>query len=341
MLDPILASLRQRLAAGERAATATIVAARGEAPREIGARMLIPSLGSPQGTIGGGCGEDDVIRCGLAVMDSGRSEVVTIDLTIDASPDDPAACGGSFDVLVEPWTPAEGLPLLEEIATRNEAGLVLATAVAPGRPPSRALLPGSVPFSVAPGQLARALAEGAALLCESPPGPPVLLAPLTGTATLLIVGAGHVAPALARLGRLLGMRVRVVDDRRAFVSRDRFPDVDELWSAPFPGAVRAAAIDASTHVVVMTRGHKNDLPCLEAVIATPAAYIGMIGSRKRVAVLLATLAESGIAPAQLARVHSPIGLDIGAATPEEIALAIAAEIVMERRGGSGGALSRN
>ncbi len=158
--------------------------------------------------------------------------------------------------------------------------------------------------------------------------------------TLLIVGAGHIAVPLARLGKMLGFRVAVVDDRPAFANRERFPDVDEIIVDYFRPALGSFPVDHNTYIVLVTRGHQHDVECLLEVLDSPAAYIGMIGSRRRVRAVFQLLSkEQGIPPEKFQRVHSPIGLDIGAETPEEIAVAIAAEIVKVRRGGTGLSLS--
>jgi xanthine dehydrogenase accessory factor len=158
--------------------------------------------------------------------------------------------------------------------------------------------------------------------------------------TLLIVGAGHIAVPLCRLGKLLGFRVVVVDDRPAFANPVRFPEADQVIADYFRPAMQRFPIDPFTYIVLVTRGHQHDVDCLLEVLDSPAAYIGMIGSKRRVRAVFQLLAEEqGIPPEKFDRVYSPIGLDIGAETPEEIAVAIAAEIVKVRRGGNGLSLS--
>jgi len=158
--------------------------------------------------------------------------------------------------------------------------------------------------------------------------------------TLLIVGAGHIAVPLCRLGKLLGFRVVVLDDRPAFANPARFPEADQVIVDYFRPAMRRFPIDPFTYIVLVTRGHQHDVDCLLEVLDSPAAYIGMVGSKRRVRAVFQLLAEEqGILPEKFDRVYSPIGLDIGAETPEEIAVAIAAEIVKVRRGGTGLSLS--
>lgn len=158
--------------------------------------------------------------------------------------------------------------------------------------------------------------------------------------TLLIVGAGHIAQPLAEMGKLLEFEVVVLDDRPSFANKQRFPTADRVVVAAFEPALRDYPIDQDTYIVLITRGHQHDVPCLREVIDSPAAYIGMIGSRRRVEAVFDLLAREDGAPAEkLRRVYSPIGLDIEAETPAEIALAIAAEVVKVRRGGSAASLS--
>lgn len=153
---------------------------------------------------------------------------------------------------------------------------------------------------------------------------------------LLICGGGHVGQAVAKAGRLLDFKVTVIDDRAEFAARDKFPDpAVQLRAQDFIEALRSFNITPATHIVIVTRGHRHDEICLEEVIDKSARYIGMIGSRRRTTTIRERLKRAGVAPELLRRVHAPIGLDIGALTPEEIALAILAEIVLVRRGGSG------
>ncbi len=157
---------------------------------------------------------------------------------------------------------------------------------------------------------------------------------------LIICGGGHVGLAVAQAGLFLGFRVTVIDDRAEFVARERFPDERiHLIADDFVAALQSLKITPASHLVIVTRGHKHDEICLNEVIHQPARYIGMIGSRRRTTTIRAHLKREGVSDESLRRVYAPIGLDIGAQTPEEIALAILAEIVMLRRGGDGRAKS--
>jgi len=154
-------------------------------------------------------------------------------------------------------------------------------------------------------------------------------------ATLVIVGGGHIGKALATIGDLCGFSVIVIDDRADYANQERFPEADRVLCGDFAEVLRGLVIDPNTYVITVTRGHKHDEESLRQVVASPAAYVGMIGSKRRAAAVLRHLIDEGLDAEAVRRVHTPIGLDIGAETPEEIAVAIMAEVVQVRRGGSG------
>lgn len=154
---------------------------------------------------------------------------------------------------------------------------------------------------------------------------------------LVVVGAGHIAQPMAHIGALLGYRVIVLDDRPDFATRERFPDAHRLVRADFSDPFADVPIHDRSYLLLVTRGHKYDYECLVRALRAdpPPAYIGMIGSRRRVRATYVQLLDEGIDRTLLDRIHAPVGLDIGAETPEEIAVAVAAELVLRSRGGSG------
>ena len=158
-------------------------------------------------------------------------------------------------------------------------------------------------------------------------------------ATLLIVGAGHIGQSLATLGEHVGLSVAVLDDREAFANQERFPMAERVICGDLVEELGRFPIDSQTYIVLVSRGHKQDELGLRAVVESEAAYVGMIGSRRRVSTVLTHLAQTGASRDALERVHTPIGLDLGAETPEEIAVSIIAEIISVRRGGSGQRMS--
>jgi xanthine dehydrogenase accessory factor len=167
----------------------------------------------------------------------------------------------------------------------------------------------------------------------------VYVEPYAPSPSLVVCGAGHIAVPLARMASLAGYRVTVIDDRVEYANAKRFPSADEVLAEPFADALARVSITPATAVVLVTRGHRYDWDCLRTVIHSRAGYIGMIGSRRRVRAAMLGLEQEGIPADRLARVAAPIGIDIGAETPEEIAVAILAEIVLVRRGGTGRPLS--
>lgn len=157
---------------------------------------------------------------------------------------------------------------------------------------------------------------------------------------LLILGAGHIAVPLATFGKIVGFEVVVLDDRDKYANRERFPQADRVIAADFGETLKDFPLTPFTYVVIITRGHTYDEEALRVLLGRPAAYIGMIGSRRRVETVLRTLAAEGYDRERLASIYAPIGLDIRAETPEEIALSIIAELVAVRYGGTGQPMSR-
>jgi xanthine dehydrogenase accessory factor len=167
----------------------------------------------------------------------------------------------------------------------------------------------------------------------------VMLEVVEAKPVLLVVGAGHIGQSLTRLGEYVGFSVAVFDDRPGFASRERLPEADRILCGDLVESLRAFPIDSSTYVVLVSRSHKQDELALREVATSDAAYVGMIGSRRRVTAVLQRLAGDGFPQEALERVRTPIGLDIGAETPEEIAVSIIAEVIQTRRSGSGRPMS--
>ena len=169
----------------------------------------------------------------------------------------------------------------------------------------------------------------------------VFVEPFTPPPVLLIAGAGHIAAPLAAIAHLMNYTVSVTDDRASFANRERFPHAQRLLVGDIESTLRNYPITPRTHIVLVTRAHSHDVQGLRAIIDSPAAYIGMIGSQRRVWAVFKLLHEEGIPTEKLLRIHAPIGLDLGGSTPEEIALCIMAEITMARHNGSGASMSES
>jgi xanthine dehydrogenase accessory factor len=160
----------------------------------------------------------------------------------------------------------------------------------------------------------------------------IYLEPILPVQTLYIFGAGHVAHNLYRTARLAGFEIVVVDDRESYANRERFPEAKDVYADDFERVLSQLAPNHSSYLVIVTRGHRDDMRVLRWAVDTPARYIGMIGSQRKVIAIYKQLEQEGISPGKLARVYAPVGLDIGAITPEEIAIAIVAEMIAIRRG---------
>jgi len=343
--------IEELIVGGESIATATVVTTQGSTPREVGAKMVIRPTGETVGTIGGGGGQAEVWQAAMDALKDGRRRIVTLDLTGDITLDTEMVCGGVMNVFIDLWDAGD----LEILQAANKAmkcdgrfAMVTPLTTDDSRPHMLVLPEGQTVGSLGDhgadasmlASALEALEEGAS---RTVPGtearPAMFIEVLVAPPTLFIAGAGHIALPLARMGAMLGFRVVVLDDRPTFANEERFPEADEVIAAPFGETLASYPLDGQTYVVLMTRGHAHDLECLTEVIDKPVAYLGMIGSQRRVKGVLGLIREKGHAEELLARVHAPIGLDIGALTPEEIALSVMAEVVKARRGGTGRSLS--
>jgi xanthine dehydrogenase accessory factor len=352
-MSSIYDALAGYLDSGETVAVATVIDVRGSVPREIGAKMIIHPLGRHYGTVGGGCGEADVMRAALDVIQTGQPTIVHVDLTEDISLQALGVCGGTMDVFIEQAAPTsvqgtasitEKVTTLRESAS-NRVPVALATVVRGAdagcqavvwldRPPLGSLGTGSqTEWAVARAR--EALLERQHRLLDDPENESTVFVEVQQRAPeLVIVGAGHIAVPLAQMAALCDFSITVLDDRASFANSQRFPMARRVIAAPLQEAVRELTIDADTFMVLVTRGHSHDVECLLEVIDKPARYIGMIGSQRRVDAVFRLLEEEmGIDPIRFDRIYAPIGIAIGAHTPAEIAVCILAELINVLRGG--------
>jgi xanthine dehydrogenase accessory factor len=352
-MQTIYEEIQQYVASGERIATATVASTQGSTPREVGAKMVVRPSGDIVGTIGGGCGEAEVWQAAMDAIKDGQRRKVRIDLTEDVTLDTEMVCGGVMSIFVDVWDEQEA-EFLAAISKgfRDSKKMALAILLSTDHDrPRRLILPdGQTQGTLGDedrdvwvtAQALEALSQGVSRTVPDPrEGPDIFIEVQVSPPTLIIAGGGHIAVPLAKMGVMLGFRIVVLDDRPQFANRERFPAADEVLAAPFGETLANCPLDDQTYVAIMTRGHTHDMECLLQVIDEPVAYIGMIGSRRRVRGVLDLVKEHGYSEDLLARVNTPIGLDIGAQTPEEIALSVMAEVVKARRGGTGRSLSGN
>jgi xanthine dehydrogenase accessory factor len=338
---------------GGRAAVATLVNTRGTTPRKEGAKMLVGEGGRVLGSVTiGGCVDAQVIEQAEDVLISNRPRLLEMNLGDEEAWEIGLTCGGTIEVFVEPValdggddTAARMYDRVREHARSGGHGAIVTRLDGPGAK-LLVLDDGTVEGSFGEAFLderftaeaRQAIARGASqtLLLE---GVRAFVEVAVPAALLLVVGAGHVAMPLTTLARTLGYRTAVIDGRPRFATPERFPDVDELKIGIPSELVREYPFIPSTALVLVAHDYKYDLPVLRHALATEVGYIGMLGSARRGATILRYLAEEGVDETALARVRVPIGLDLGARSAPEIALAILSEIQAVRTGTSGRPMS--
>jgi xanthine dehydrogenase accessory factor len=361
-LKAILKAHQEALEQGKRTALATIVWVEGSAYRRPGARMLVTEDGEVTGSISGGCLETDAIRKARHVMQTEQPQLVTYDTLDD---DDTShgvglGCNGVVQVLIQPYFGGESgtqARWLTQLAYGKEPA-VLTTVYQAGertasRPGDYLILQGNQVLTstleaypladqvYADGRQALSRGRSVSLRYPSEEGETrVFLEVLKPSPALVLVGAGNDAMPLVRMGKEMGWHLTVVDGRPGYATRQRFPEADVV-TVGRPGEVtQQMAFREDTLVVLMTHNYNVDLAVLKVLAPLRLRYIGMLGPRTRTTRMLHELRSEGVSLDEdfLSRLHSPVGLDIGAETPEEIALSIVAEIQKALSGRSGGPL---
>ncbi len=295
---PLAQLIAAQCSTGERVALCTLVKSRGSTPQETGAKMVVTCDGTLHGTLGGGCVEAEVRVRAVELLHLGRSELLTFLLDHDYGWDDGLICGGTMQIQVQILEGAADGARFERIASDLQAR----------RP---------VEFQ-----------------CDyqTDAGPQTYRELLEPRPTLVIAGGGHVGQALARIAYELDFDVTVIDDRAEYTSPQRFPTAAQRLTGDIAAELQNLVLDHTTYIVIVTRGHNHDGQALDAVVRSGAKYIGLIGSKRKIATIMGDLAARGATLEQLQRVHAPIGLEINSVTVPEIAVSIAAELVAVRRG---------
>jgi len=326
----------------ERIVLATVIHRQGSSPRSTGAGMAVLPSGRIHGTIGGGLLEARVADKALEIMHEARPLVMSFDLSNEDVAGTAMICGGRVDVLLDPLAADQDalsvFPGWREADTRQETAFLITSLVRDSDgfgPAAHALVYengtriGYFPYG--PDVLAECLSMARDARCpivRTREDGLVLVEPAGRFKTAFLIGAGHVSRPTAHLAALVGFRVVVLDDRAEYASRERFPEAHRIEVIrDYRQVLGGQRLDHDCFVVIVTRGHLHDKEALAQALRTQAGYIGMIGSRKKKAAIFQALLEEGFTPKDLERVHSPIGLDIGAETPEEIALSIVAEMI--------------
>jgi xanthine dehydrogenase accessory factor len=332
------------LDSGEGFAWLTIIDNLGSSPRHIGSSMLVRADGSIAGTIGGGSLEGAAIRTAAQMIEARESRLMDYNLTNNDSAKLGMICGGTGVVLIDYIDPANdaikgyysGLLDLVESGRKGWVIIALPEGPAPGWTAQKCLVSADGVVAGDPicsiddlqelvkkgGMYDRIIAGGSARTFVQPIG-------LQGAA--YVFGAGHCGEKLVPVLSTVGFYTVVVDDRAEFANETRFPSADRIVVPDsFEGIIGQLPVDDDSYVIIVTRGHIHDRSVLKQALETDAAYVGMIGSKKKVAETFRALTDEGVTAEDIARVHAPIGLSIGAETPEEIAISIAAEVIQIR-----------
>ena len=341
---------------GQPCVLATVVRTKGSTPQKSGAMLLVRDDGSGLGTLGGGCVEGDIWFAAQEILrNHGGPEFKDYFLNEDIAARDGLVCGGTMYFYLEPFREAADFAEVgQELLDAYNGGEPVALATVVNVPPGVQGL-GAKLLLRSGGQVSGTLGDPeldqrAMDLCRqvadvgniesfiTDAGVEVFIEGFTTPPTLVMVGGGHVGKATADLATTLGYRVVVVDDRPEFSNSGRFPYADETVVTPYDDWSSKVSLNVNTFVVVATRGHRYDDMALESALNTRARYIGLMGSRRKSLMIYQRLLQQGVTLDRLREVKSPIGLDIGALTPEEIAVSVMSEIIMTRRGGNGGQL---
>jgi xanthine dehydrogenase accessory factor len=298
----------------QRAAVATVVATRSSAPRPVGSKLIVRDDGSIEGSVSNGCVESEVVLAAQEVLAGGEPRLVTYGITDEMAFGVGLPCGGEIDVFVEPY--------------RGDESDVVLTVVAGAAVGEKLDDPELEEAARRRGRSHVFELEGRTVFADVSVPPP----------RLFVYGAADTAESLCAAAKLLGWGTIVADARPRFATPERIPSADELLVLWPDEALAHVVPDAATAVVILTHDDKFDLPLVRGALATEAFYLGWLGSRRNQERRRGLLLEEGVAEDELARVRGPAGLDLGAASPEETAISILAEILAVRAGRTGGSL---
>ena len=338
---------------GEPFVIATVVSTKGSTPQKSGAKLLVRSDGSGVGTLGGGCVEGDIwFAASRLLKEGGEATLTDYELNEEIAAREGLVCGGTMNFLIDPiFDPAKIVSPVNNIVSAYDGSpsVGLATLLRPSQNKGKVgdklyigydgVISGSLGDHGRDEEVAVALREltdyGRVESLVTQDGAVVFMEGYTTPAAVIIAGGGHIGKSLAPLVKMLGMRLHVVDDRPEFANKDRFPEAESVVVADYAEGLKQLDIRPNSAVIVATRGHREDDRALEAGARSHAGYVGLVGSRRKTILIYEELLKNGVPLERIKAIHSPIGLDIGAKTPEEIALSIVAEIVAFREGRSG------
>jgi len=331
----------QVLRSGENIALITVISTLGSTPGKVGYKMLVwGKNGETIGTVGGGLTEAKMLNTAKNILPKTKSQVFRFDLN-GTEDDGKPLCGGAIEFLIESFD-KKSLPLFKELSTVIETGEngALISIISPKKSPEKIFLKnvGQIgaatdtnltPEAIASIRKLVAKEQSAKIALEN--GVEIFIETICEQPMVFIFGAGHLSYYISRYAKSLNFRVTVCDDRVEFANKKRFPNSNNIIVENFESIFDKIDINKDSYIVIVTKGHELDEIVLEKAVKTNAKYIGMIGSKRKTSTILKRLSERGISEETLRRVYSPIGISIGAVTPQEIALSIVCELVKIRR----------
>ena len=352
-MEDIITEIVRRKEQGERMALASLVWSTGSIPMSERAKMIVAEEGDVVGTIGGGCLEAEVLSAGRIALETGENQLMRYTMTEKQAGESGLNCGGSVRIYTELIESDGGADFYGRVLAARQArsGCALATLLksrfdtnGEGRLwlGADGSTYGSLGTSAADlqveGHLPEVLERERGLVCALDPSAKlgetaeVFIEPFLPEPVLYVFGGGHVGGQICALAKNVGFRVVLIDDRPTFANPERHPQADECLVAGMEEVFADLPIDDQSYIIAATRGHQHDEIVVEAAIKTPARYIGMLGSERKKLILWRRIAERGGDPQRLDAVFAPIGFNIGADTPAEIAVSVVAELIEQRRG---------
>jgi xanthine dehydrogenase accessory factor len=356
-MEQVFLAASDEKTAGNDMVVATVVKTSGSTPQKPGAKLLVRADGSGVGTLGGGCVEGDIWFAASQLLKSGGSaEMRDYELNEDLAAQDGLVCGGTMYFLLDPVrkeTPESDFN--DEVIAAYEGGAPVSVASLMNVPDGSELVVGSKLLVRENGSTAgslgdekldanamnearRLMAMGKNDYITTESGAEFFIEAYTTPPTLVLAGGGHVSKAISNIASTLGFRIFVIDDREEFSSAERFPEAEQTVVSDYGSAFEKLPIGTNSFIVIATRGHRYDASATASAIRTPASYVGLLGSKRKTILIYEELFAQGFTMDEVQAVRSPIGLDISARTPQEIALSIMSEIVGFRLGGDGGTL---
>ena len=343
-----------QLGSGDSVVVATVVRTKGSTPQKPGAKLLVRQDGSGVGTLGGGCVEGDIWFAAKELMKrGGAAQHRDYQLNEDLAAEDGLVCGGTMFFLIDPiYGPDEYLDFATQIDRAYEGGASVAMASLVKPAVGTGAVVGAKLFiredGTTEGTLGSPEADQEAVkratdlmvhgtneYAVTEDGAEYFIEAYTTPPQLVLCGGGHVSKAIAPLAKTVGFRVFITDDREEFANKERFPEADIILAAKSEDALPQLPVNANTFIIIATRGHRYDNVALEAAAGTPAKYVGLLGSRRKTLLIYEDLMRHGVPIERIKEIRSPVGLDVRARTPAEIAVSIMAEVLMFRLGGTG------